>query len=47
MHIRDGKSQRQISRETGLCRKTIRKYIKEYETKLAGVKETYTIKIVK
>lgn len=39
MHVRDGKSQRQISRETGLCRETIRKYIKEYESKLTGVNE--------
>ncbi len=31
MHIRDGKSQREISRITGRDRKTIRKYIKEYE----------------
>lgn len=31
MHIRDGKSQREIARITGKDRKTIRKYIKEYE----------------
>ncbi len=31
MHIRDGKSQREISRVTGRDRKTIRKYIREYE----------------
>lgn len=29
----DGKSQRTLHRETGICRKTIRKYIKEYEAK--------------
>jgi transposase len=40
MHIRDGKSQRQISKETGVCRETIRKYIKEYESKLVTVNET-------
>ena len=33
MHIRDGKSQREISRITGRDRKTIRKYIREYEEK--------------
>ncbi|HZK60578.1 MAG TPA: IS21 family transposase [Anaerovoracaceae bacterium] len=31
MHIRGGKSQREISRITGRDRKTIRKYIREYE----------------
>ncbi|MDD2504076.1 MAG: IS21 family transposase [Clostridia bacterium] len=31
MHIRDGKSQREIARITGRDRKTIRKYIREYE----------------
>lgn len=36
-YIRDGKSQRQISRETGICRETIRKYIKNYEDKLLNV----------
>lgn len=40
MHIRDGKSQRQISKETGVCRETIRKYINEYESKLVTVNET-------
>ena len=30
-HYHDGKSQRAIQRETGISRKTIRKYIKEYE----------------
>lgn len=33
MYLRDGKSQRQIARETGIDRKTISKYIKEYENK--------------
>ncbi|ADD02028.1 helix-turn-helix domain-containing protein [Thermoanaerobacter sp. AC272] len=32
-HIRDSKSQRQISRETDIDRKVIRKYIKKYEEK--------------
>ena len=36
-YIRDGKSQRKISKETGLCRETIRKYVKEYESKLQEV----------
>ena len=27
-HYHDGKSQRAIHRETGICRKTIRKYIR-------------------
>lgn len=31
MFIRDGKSQREISRITGKARKTIRKYVREYE----------------
>ena len=31
MFFRDGKSQRAIPRETGVSRKTISKYIKEYE----------------
>ena len=37
--IREGKSQRQISKETGICRETIRKYIKNYEVKLVNVTE--------
>lgn len=32
-HFREGKSQWQIHRETGMARKTIRKYINEYEKK--------------
>jgi len=31
MHHREGKSQREIHRITGVDRKTIRKYIKNYE----------------
>ena len=34
-HYHDGKSQRAIERETGICRKTIRKYNKEYENNRA------------
>ena len=30
-HYHEGKSQRAIQRETGVCRKTIRKYIREYD----------------
>lgn len=36
-HYHDGKSQRAIHRETGICRKTIRKYIREYEVKRAAL----------
>jgi transposase len=34
-HYREGKSQRQISKELGINRRTIRKYIKDYEIKKA------------
>ncbi|NFO15086.1 hypothetical protein FDB34_12940 [Clostridium botulinum] len=34
MYIRDQKSRRCISRETGFARKTVDKYINEYESKL-------------
>ncbi|WP_255547861.1 helix-turn-helix domain-containing protein [Crassaminicella indica] len=34
MYIRDRKSQRQISKETGISRDTLRKYIRKYENKL-------------
>ena len=34
MYIRENKSQRQIHRETGMSRDTIRKYIREYEDQL-------------
>jgi DNA invertase Pin-like site-specific DNA recombinase len=33
----DGQSQRAIQRETGIRRKTIRKYIREYENKKAAL----------
>ena len=33
-YLREGKSQRQICRETGIARETIRKYTKAYEKKL-------------
>lgn len=32
-YYREGKSQRQIARESGINRKTIRRYIREYEKK--------------
>lgn len=38
-HIREGKSQRQISKETGISRETIRKYVNHYESKLIKVDE--------
>jgi DNA invertase Pin-like site-specific DNA recombinase len=38
--IRDGKSQRQIIKETGICRETIRKYIKAYESELSKVDDS-------
>lgn len=38
-YIREGKSQRQISKETGICRGTIRTYIKNFEAKLLNVTE--------
>ncbi|RYM02832.1 IS21 family transposase [Sporolactobacillus sp. THM7-7] len=34
MYLREGRSQREIARETGVDRKTIRKYIHDYEEKL-------------
>lgn len=34
MYIRDKKSKRAIARETGFARKTVDKYINEYETNL-------------
>ncbi|MCC3863742.1 helix-turn-helix domain-containing protein [Terrisporobacter petrolearius] len=33
-YIKNNKSQREIQRETGIARDTIRKYIKEYEERL-------------
>lgn len=36
-YIRYGKSQRQISKETGFSRETVRKYINDYESKLKDV----------
>src|SRR5690554_5284659 len=40
MFFRDGKSQRAIERETGISRKTISKYIKEYEEQKRLLLET-------
>lgn len=42
-HHHDGKSQRAIHRETGISRKTIRKYIKEYESKKAALIDSRNI----
>jgi predicted transcriptional regulator len=42
-HYHDGKSQRAIERETGISRKTIRKYIREYESKKAALLDTRNI----
>lgn len=33
-HVKDALSQREIYRRTGVARDTIRKYIREYETKV-------------
>lgn len=38
-HIREGKSQRQISKETGISRETIRKYVNGYESNLIKVSD--------
>ncbi|SDY97251.1 IS21 family transposase [Tindallia californiensis] len=38
-HFREGKSQRDINRETGISRKTIRKYIEKYEEQKQRVLE--------
>jgi transposase len=43
-HYHDGKSQRAIHRETGISRKTIRKYIREYEGKKATLFDTQDIR---
>ena len=42
-HHHDRKSQRAIHRETGISRKTIRKYIKEYESKKAALFDSRNI----
>ena len=42
-YYHDGQSQRAIQRETGISRKTIRKYIREYENKKAALLETQNI----
>ncbi|ESU31061.1 hypothetical protein G3A_18710 [Bacillus sp. 17376] len=39
MYLREGKSQREIARETGIDRKTVRKYINEYELKKLEVEQ--------
>lgn len=40
MYLREGKSQREIARETGVDRKTVRKYIKEYESKRMEIQQS-------
>lgn len=42
MYIREGKSQRQISKETCVSRESIRKYIRDYEEKLSQFNENLT-----
>lgn len=42
IYIRDGKSQRQISKETGVSKETIRKYIRHYEEKLSEFNKNLT-----
>ena len=41
-YIKNNKSQREIHKETGIARDTIRKYIKEYEERLRQVTENLT-----
>lgn len=40
-YLREGKSQREIARETSVDRKTIRKYINDYEEKLKKLQEAH------
>lgn len=40
MYLREGKSQREIAKVTGIDRKTIRKYIKEYESKRTEIEQS-------
>lgn len=39
-HFREGKSQRQIHRDTGIARETIRKYIRQYEESLLKLQKS-------
>jgi len=39
-HFQKGKSQRQIAREMGLNRRTIKKYVKDYERKKAKLTDS-------
>ena len=39
-YLRKGKSQRQIAREMGLNRRTVAKYVKDYETKKAQLTDS-------
>ncbi|SEN67833.1 Homeodomain-like domain-containing protein [Mesobacillus persicus] len=40
MYLREGKSQREIARVTGIDRKTVSKYIKEYESKQQEIEQS-------
>jgi predicted transcriptional regulator len=39
MYLREGKSQREIARVTGIDRKTVRKYVSEYENKKKEIEQ--------
>jgi len=52
-HFKQGKSQRQISREMGISRRTVKKYITEYQTEreegtgsLRGVKQLINARLI-
>ena len=45
-HLRDGISQRKLERTTGICRKTISKYIKDYEKKKAALLESPSTELI-
>jgi predicted transcriptional regulator len=40
MHLREGRSQREIARITGIDRKTVKKYINEYESKKQEIEQS-------
>lgn len=40
-YLREGRSQREIAKETGIDRKTIRKYIKAYEIKMHQLRQAF------
>ncbi|WP_026291247.1 helix-turn-helix domain-containing protein, partial [Sporolactobacillus vineae] len=39
-YLREGRSQREIARETGIDRKTVRKYIKAFELKMHQIRQS-------